>query len=166
MVAATDAGTRGRGPRRSFVLVAGLATAVAFAATFAGPFRGTAAVAWTAAAYLVLASAFAYDTRTAPAAVLADVVATHLLLTADGVHRRPNPGYREPAGFLLGRARGEPDPLEAGTSAVDRVDPTPRRRVTRCARPRWTWAPVSTAAARVDRGSPAVAAPAPPRRPR
>ena len=48
------------GPRRPFVLVAGLATAVAFSATFAGPFRGTAAVAWTTAAYLVLASAFAF----------------------------------------------------------------------------------------------------------
>ncbi len=48
------------GPRRPFVLAAGLATAVGFAAVFAGPFRGPAAVAWTAAAYLVLASVFAF----------------------------------------------------------------------------------------------------------
>lgn len=67
-----------------------------------------------------------YDTRTAPAPVLADVLATHPLLTADGVHRRPNPRYREPVGFLLGREPGEPDPLEAGTPVVDRVDPAPR----------------------------------------
>jgi Na+/melibiose symporter-like transporter len=53
--------TRSRlGPRRPFVLAAGLATAVAFAATFAGPFRGSATVVWTALAYLVLASAFAF----------------------------------------------------------------------------------------------------------
>lgn len=67
-----------------------------------------------------------YDTRTAPAPVLADVLATHPLLTADGVHRRSNPRYREPEGFLLGREPGEPDPLEAGTPVVDRVDPAPR----------------------------------------
>ncbi len=48
------------GPRRPFVLGAGLAVAVAFAAMFAGPASGVAGAAWVTAAYLALASAFAF----------------------------------------------------------------------------------------------------------
>jgi len=48
------------GPRRPFVLGAGLAVAVAFAVMFAGPAAGAAGAAWVTAAYLAMASVFAF----------------------------------------------------------------------------------------------------------
>ena len=48
------------GPRRPYVLVAGLGVAIAFAAMFAGPAVGAAGAAWAAVGYLITASVFAF----------------------------------------------------------------------------------------------------------
>lgn len=48
------------GPRRPYVLGAGLAVGVLFAAMFAGPFAATAGAAWAITGYLLTATAFAF----------------------------------------------------------------------------------------------------------
>jgi len=48
------------GPRRPYVLVAGLGVAIAFAAMFAGPAGGAVGAGWVAVGYLVTASVFAF----------------------------------------------------------------------------------------------------------
>ncbi|MCS7477513.1 anti-sigma factor RsbA family regulatory protein [Umezawaea endophytica] len=66
-----------------------------------------------------------YDTRTTPAAVLADVARTHpRILTAEGDHR-VNPRYEEPSGFLTTRPRPLPDALESRSPALVLLDPAP-----------------------------------------
>ncbi len=66
-----------------------------------------------------------YDTRTTPAAVLADVARTHpRIVTADGL-RRANSRFQEPQGFLAARPKPLPDLLEARSPAVLLVDPAP-----------------------------------------
>lgn len=66
-----------------------------------------------------------YDTRTTPAAVLDDVLATHpYLATPDGRHL-PNPRYRPAEDFLASRPAPAPDPIEATPPLIELVDPTP-----------------------------------------
>lgn len=67
----------------------------------------------------------AYDTRTTPDDVLADVTRTHArIATADGAHR-PNESYEPPEAFLTARRPPPPDPLEQTQPALELVDPTP-----------------------------------------
>jgi anti-sigma regulatory factor (Ser/Thr protein kinase) len=73
-----------------------------------------------------------YDTRTAPADVLADVAATHpRIATADGRHLS-NAGFTDPGAFLADRLTARPLP-DLGPAAVDVPDATPpvARRVVR-----------------------------------
>lgn len=66
-----------------------------------------------------------YDTRTAPADVLADAARTHpYTATADGQHL-VNDRFEDPAGFLTRRPLAGSDPLEAAPPVTDLVDPTP-----------------------------------------
>lgn len=78
-----------------------------------------------------------YDTRLAPAEVLADVARTHPhVATADGQHL-PNSRFEDPAEFLAGRPAARADPLEAAAPTIDLVNPTPvgaRRAVLDCSR--------------------------------
>lgn len=48
------------GPRRPYVLLAGLGVAVTFASMFAGPASGVAGAAWVTVGYLLMASVFAF----------------------------------------------------------------------------------------------------------
>ena len=67
----------------------------------------------------------AYDTRSTPAPVLADVAATHpRTALPDGSHPG-NAAYREPAAFLHPGPPAPPDPLLAGPPLVDLTDPSP-----------------------------------------
>jgi len=56
----SDRTTSRIGPRRPYVLGAGVAVGVAFAIMFVGPFRGAAGAAWAIAGYFVTATAFAF----------------------------------------------------------------------------------------------------------
>ncbi|MEJ3655158.1 MFS transporter [Actinomycetes bacterium KLBMP 9759] len=56
----SDRTTSRIGPRRPFVLSAGIAVGVAFAVMFAGPFATAAGAAWAIAGYFVTATAFAF----------------------------------------------------------------------------------------------------------
>lgn len=63
-----------------------------------------------------------YDTRTAPAEVLADVRRTHThVVTADG-YREISAEFQAPREFLAGTVRPWTDPLEASAPVVDRCD--------------------------------------------
>jgi anti-sigma regulatory factor (Ser/Thr protein kinase) len=67
----------------------------------------------------------AYDLRTTPAEVVDDVVRTHPhITTVDGV-RFDNDRYEDPAEFLAGRPRAEPDPLESRPPGLELVHPRP-----------------------------------------
>lgn len=64
-----------------------------------------------------------YDTRDTPDEVLADVRRTHPMLagvTGDNTH------YVNPAEFVAGADRADPNPLEAAEPALTLVDPNPR----------------------------------------
>jgi anti-sigma regulatory factor (Ser/Thr protein kinase) len=66
-----------------------------------------------------------YDTRTTPAAVLADVARTHpRITTADG-HHLVNTRFLEPSGFLTTRPGPPPDVLEARSPLVELLNPEP-----------------------------------------
>lgn len=66
----------------------------------------------------------AYDTRTTPGHVLADVARTHPgFATATGAHR-PSPGYLEPARFLAQSRPLPTDPIQAGRAVLDLTDPS------------------------------------------
>lgn len=56
----SDRTTTRIGPRRPYVLGAGLAVGVAFAVMFAGPFAAAAGAAWAIGGYLLAATAFAF----------------------------------------------------------------------------------------------------------
>jgi anti-sigma regulatory factor (Ser/Thr protein kinase) len=73
-----------------------------------------------------------YDTRTAPAAVLADVAATHpLIATADGEHLA-NPRFTDPDPFLADRLSCGPLPdTDPATLDVTGVTPAAARRAVR-----------------------------------
>ncbi|MER6757122.1 anti-sigma factor RsbA family regulatory protein [Micromonospora echinofusca] len=66
----------------------------------------------------------AYDTRTTPSAVLADVARTHpRFATADGRHV-PSPAWTPPRDYLRQDLPVVPDPLQARPPAVELTDPT------------------------------------------
>jgi anti-sigma regulatory factor (Ser/Thr protein kinase) len=68
-----------------------------------------------------------YDTRTAPAPVLEDVMRTHPWLVAQDGAQVTNPHYEDPRRFLLARPPAPPDPVEATSAPLfELVDPTPR----------------------------------------
>jgi anti-sigma regulatory factor (Ser/Thr protein kinase) len=67
----------------------------------------------------------AYDQRTAPAAVLADVARTHPLRALPGGGHQRNTAFQPPAEFIAGYGAGEPDPLEAAPPLIDLTDPAP-----------------------------------------
>lgn len=66
----------------------------------------------------------AYDTRTTPAHVLADVARTHPRTARPGDHHDPNVHYVEPRQFLRMGTSSVPDPLQHTAPAVDLKDPT------------------------------------------
>jgi anti-sigma regulatory factor (Ser/Thr protein kinase) len=67
----------------------------------------------------------AYDTRTTPTAVLADVARTHpRAATPDGRHE-PSPGYVEPTVFLGDLRAAEPDPVQRALPTVELAAPSP-----------------------------------------
>jgi anti-sigma regulatory factor (Ser/Thr protein kinase) len=66
-----------------------------------------------------------YDLRTTPDEVVDDVVRTHPhITTVDGV-RFDNDRYEDPAEFLAGRPRAEPDPLESRPPGLELIHPRP-----------------------------------------
>lgn len=68
-----------------------------------------------------------YDTRTTPAAVLADVHATHPTVVRQG-HRQANPAHLDPDTFLSLRVNEvpTPDPLQHAPPALELHNPTPQ----------------------------------------
>ena len=66
----------------------------------------------------------AYDARTTPDDVLADVERTHPYRAIAGGSNTRNQRYEHPAALLNDRARAEADPLEALTPDLELVDPT------------------------------------------
>lgn len=66
----------------------------------------------------------AYDARTTPATVLADVARTHPHAAA-GAEHVSSTDYQDPHSFLVRRAPVTPDPLQLTTPAVDLTDPAP-----------------------------------------
>ncbi|MFC4855391.1 anti-sigma factor RsbA family regulatory protein [Actinophytocola glycyrrhizae] len=66
----------------------------------------------------------AYDTRTTPAGVLADVVRTHPLVATPDRHL-PSQDYVEPDLFLSDLRPQVPDPLQLTPPAVELTDPAP-----------------------------------------
>ena len=67
----------------------------------------------------------AYDTRTTPAPVLADVLRTHpRTALPDGGHRR-NEQYTDPEVFLLENRAAEPDPLQRSVAPLDLTPVSP-----------------------------------------
>jgi anti-sigma regulatory factor (Ser/Thr protein kinase) len=67
----------------------------------------------------------AYDTRTAPAGVLAEVNRLHPHLASPGGYAR-NPDFTDPRAFLRERTDHWQDPLELSQPTVELVDPTPQ----------------------------------------
>ncbi|WP_431877757.1 anti-sigma factor RsbA family regulatory protein [Amycolatopsis sacchari] len=67
----------------------------------------------------------AYDTRSTPAPVLADVARTHPRSAEPGGVHRPSPAYAGAEAFLREARLVEADPLEAGAPVVDLRDPMP-----------------------------------------
>lgn len=66
-----------------------------------------------------------YDTRMAPAEVLADVERLHPHLVAPGGHRMDNGRFADPQAVAAGQPPPAPDPVEAQTPALELADPTP-----------------------------------------
>lgn len=79
-----------------------------------------------ALAGLPLSATCAYDARTTPDEVLADVAATHPYLHGAG-GREANEGFRDPAEFLGGRCSAHPDPIESSVPAVELANPSPEQ---------------------------------------
>jgi anti-sigma regulatory factor (Ser/Thr protein kinase) len=77
----------------------------------------------------------AYDTRTTPAPVLADVVRTHPRTALPDDGHRLNAQYTDPEVFLLENRPADPDPIQRMTPAADLTDLTPgqSRRAVRAA---------------------------------
>lgn len=77
----------------------------------------------------------AYDTRTTPAGVLADVARTHPHLANPAGEPVANARFEDPRSFLTRSPACGADPLEATPPMLDLVDPTPAaaRRATRTA---------------------------------
>ncbi|RLK53908.1 anti-sigma factor RsbA family regulatory protein [Actinokineospora cianjurensis] len=71
-----------------------------------------------------LVSMCAYDTRTTPAAVLADVTKTHTLLARPGA-THPNAAYIHPLTFLAARVPAPLYPVQHQPPAVALTNPTP-----------------------------------------
>ncbi|MFC8619681.1 anti-sigma factor RsbA family regulatory protein [Micromonospora purpureochromogenes] len=69
----------------------------------------------------------AYDTRTTPTPMLADVLRTHPRTALPDGRHVPNEGYTPPEAYLLENRPIAPDPLQAGAPAVELHDPTPAR---------------------------------------
>ncbi|BCY10703.1 anti-sigma factor RsbA family regulatory protein [Actinoplanes sp. L3-i22] len=67
-----------------------------------------------------------YDTRTAPADVLAEVRRTHPHV-ADAHRHAANPAFVDPVDFLRARSDTWRDPIEQGPPWLELVDPTPVR---------------------------------------
>ncbi|MFL6125921.1 anti-sigma factor RsbA family regulatory protein [Actinophytocola sp.] len=67
----------------------------------------------------------AYDTRTTPPAVLADVARTHPRAAAPGDRHIPSPDYVEPTWFLRRRTPVAPDPLQLTPPPFEQKDPPP-----------------------------------------
>ncbi|WP_346533648.1 sensor histidine kinase [Micromonospora sp. DPT] len=69
----------------------------------------------------------AYDTRTTPTAMLADVLRTHPRTAMPDGRHVPNEGYTPPEAYLRENRPIVPDPLQADAPAVELHDPTPAR---------------------------------------
>ncbi|GIJ73386.1 sensor histidine kinase [Virgisporangium ochraceum] len=69
----------------------------------------------------------AYDTRTTPEPVLADVLRTHPRTAMPDGRHVPNATYVDPVTYLSDQRRPVPDPLEHGEPLVDLADPTASR---------------------------------------
>ncbi|MGC5022521.1 anti-sigma factor RsbA family regulatory protein [Micromonospora sp. DT47] len=67
----------------------------------------------------------AYDTRTTPAAMLADVARTHPRTAMPDGRHVPNEVYTAPEAYLRENRPMVPDPLQATAPAVELDDPTP-----------------------------------------
>lgn len=67
----------------------------------------------------------AYNTRTTPTAVLADVARTHPRAAAPGDRHLPSSDYLEPRQFLTRRTPITPDPVQLTPPPVELEDPTP-----------------------------------------
>jgi len=67
----------------------------------------------------------AYDIRTTPAPVLADVASTHPRAAAPGDRHPPSADYLAPQHFLTRRTPLVPDPLELTPAPIELTDPTP-----------------------------------------
>ncbi|MGK5442464.1 anti-sigma factor RsbA family regulatory protein [Micromonospora sp. URMC 105] len=67
----------------------------------------------------------AYDTRSTPAAMLADVARTHPRTAMPDGRHVPNEGYTAPEAYLRENRPMVPDPLQADAPAVELRDPTP-----------------------------------------
>jgi anti-sigma regulatory factor (Ser/Thr protein kinase) len=67
----------------------------------------------------------AYDARTTPPQVLADVARTHPSVAAPGGRHVASGTYVEPTAYLATPRAVPADPLEAGRPAVDLVEPSP-----------------------------------------
>nr|WP_296071295.1 anti-sigma factor RsbA family regulatory protein [uncultured Actinoplanes sp.] len=77
----------------------------------------------------------AYDTRTTPAPVLADVLRTHPRTAMPDGRHVPNDAYTDPKAYLSEPRRPLPDPLQRTEPLADMADPTltDARRVVRAA---------------------------------
>ncbi|MET7403641.1 anti-sigma factor RsbA family regulatory protein [Dactylosporangium sp. NPDC005572] len=67
----------------------------------------------------------AYDERTTPPAVLADVARTHPRTARPDGRHEPNPQYTRPEEFLLEHRPPVADPIQAGPPVAELVGPTP-----------------------------------------
>ncbi|BCJ48887.1 hypothetical protein Asp14428_03620 [Actinoplanes sp. NBRC 14428] len=67
----------------------------------------------------------AYDSRTTPPGVLADVARTHPRFALPGGGHRVSPAYTEPRTYLSEPRPPVPDPLQAGPPTVTLAGPTP-----------------------------------------
>jgi anti-sigma regulatory factor (Ser/Thr protein kinase) len=67
----------------------------------------------------------AYDTRTTPGPVLADILRTHPRVARPGDRHEPSPDYAEPREFLREDRPVVPDPLELTPPAVELTGPAP-----------------------------------------
>jgi anti-sigma regulatory factor (Ser/Thr protein kinase) len=67
----------------------------------------------------------AYDTRSTPHYVLADIDRTHPRVATPGGRHTPIPAYVPPERFLLERTPVVADPIQHGSPLLDLTDPTP-----------------------------------------